>query len=130
MLRHRDVPLAILVGLSPFFLAACSDASSSTDPRTQPPLVRIAPVEVSVQPERSFTGTVAARVQSDLGFRVPGKVLERLVDTGQSVKRGQALMRMDRTDLALAMRAHESTVAAANALARQTSQDEARYRDL
>src|SRR5512132_890900 len=89
-------------GLLPFVMAACTDATSSTDPRMQPPLVRIAAVEMAVQPERSFTGTVAARVQSDLGFRVPGKVLERLVDAGQTVKRGQALMRIDPADLTLA----------------------------
>ena len=92
--------------------------------------MRVATVETSVQAERSFTGIVAARVQSDLGFRVPGKVLERLVDTGQTVKRGQPLMRIDPTDLRLATRAHEEAVAAATARARQTADDEARYRDL
>jgi len=131
MLQRRDVPFVTVVGLLPFVLAACSDAtSSSTDPRTQPPLVRIETVEISAQSERSFTGIVAARVQSDLGFRVPGKVLERLVDAGQTVKRGQALMRIDPTDLSLAMRAHEEAVSAAKARARQTADDEARYRDL
>jgi RND family efflux transporter MFP subunit len=80
--------------------------------------------------KRSFTGTVAARVQSDLGFRVPGKVLQRLVDTGQAVKRGQTLLRIDPTDLRLATRAHEEAVAAATARARQTAEDELRYRDL
>ena len=130
MLQRRDVPFVTVVGLLPFVLAACNDATSSTDARTQPPLVRIETVETSVQSERSFTGIVAARVQSDLGFRVPGKVLERLVDAGQSVKRGQALMRIDPTDLRLAMRAHDEAVAAAKARARQTSEDEARYRDL
>src|SRR5687768_3657245 len=130
MLQRRDVPFVTVVGLLPFVLAACNDATSSTDPRTQPPLVRIETVETSVQSERSFTGIVAARVQSDLGFRVPGKVLERLVDAGQSVKRGQALMRIDPTDLRLAVRAHEEAVAAATARARQTADDEARHRDL
>src|SRR6266699_904064 len=121
----------LLISLLPFVLAACSDAtSSSTDPRTQPPLVRTETVEISVQPERSFSGIVAARVQSDLGFRIPGKVLGRLVDAGQTVKRGQALMRIDPTDLRLAMRAHEEAVAAAKARMRQTSDDEARQRDL
>src|SRR2546421_12833597 len=96
----------------------------------QPPLVRIETVESSVQSERSFTGVVAAHVQSDLGFRVPGKVLGRLVDAGQSVERGQALMRIDPTDLRLAMRAHEEAVAAAKARARQATDDEARYRHL
>jgi hypothetical protein len=123
--------LVSLIGLLPFVLAACNDGtSSSADPRTQPPLVRIETVKISVQSERSFTGIVAARVQSDLGFRVPGKVLERLVDAGQTVKRGQALMRIDPTDLRLAMRAHEEAVAAAKARARQTADDEARHRDL
>src|SRR5438093_8368750 len=128
--RHPAVVVAV-IGLLPFVLAACRDAASSlSDPRTQPPLVRIEPVQRSVQSERSFTGIVAARVQSDLGFRVPGKVLERLVDTGQTVKRGQALMRIDPSDLRLATRAHEGAVAAATARARQTADDEARYRDL
>ena len=132
MLQLRNVPLVtILIGLLPFVLAACSDAtSSSTDPRTQPPLVRIEAVEISAQSERSFTGIVAARVQSDLGFRVPGKVLERLVNTGQTVKRGQTLMRIDPTDLTLAVRAHDEAVVAARARARQTADDELRYRDL
>src|SRR3989440_8257292 len=128
--RHPAVVVAV-IGLLPFVLAACSDAASSlSDPRTRPPLVRIEPVERSVQSERSFTGIVAARVQSDLGFRIPGKVLERLVDAGQTVKGGQALMRIDPADLSLAMRAHEEAVVAARARARQTADDEARYRDL
>jgi RND family efflux transporter MFP subunit len=131
MLQRYPAALVAVIGLSPFVLAACSDAtSSSTDPRMQPPLVRIEKVETSVQSERSFTGIVAARVQSDLGFRVPGKVLGRLVDSGQTVERGQALMRIDPTDLRLAMRAHEEAVAAAKARARQTADDEARLRGL
>src|SRR6187551_2734200 len=123
-------PFIAFLGLLLFMLAACGKAASSTDPRTEAPLVRAGLVERSVQAERSFTGIVAARVQSDLGFRVPGKVLERLVDTGQTVKRGQALMRIDPSDLRLATRAHEEAVAAATARARQTADDEARYRDL
>jgi RND family efflux transporter MFP subunit len=120
-----------LVGLLSFVLAACNHASSSsTDPRTQPPLVRIATVEMSLQSARSFSGIVAARVQSDLGFRVPGKVLERLVDAGQTVKRGQALMRIDPKDLKLAMRAREEAVAGAKTRARQAADDEARFRHL
>lgn len=129
-LTHRNVPFMTVIGLLPFVLAACHDATSSTDPRMQPPLVRIQAVELSVQSERSFTGIVEARVQSDLGFRIPGKVLERLVDAGQTVKRGQMLMRLDPTDLRLVMRGHEEAVAAARARAHQTAEDEMRYRAL
>lgn len=130
MFQRRNIPILAVVGLLPIALAACSDATSSIDPRTQAPLVRVAPVATAIQAEPSFSGVVAARVQSDLGFRVPGKMLERLVDAGQTVKRGQALMRLDPTDLKLATRAHDEAVAAATARARQTAEDESRYRDL
>lgn len=79
---------------------------------------------------RSFSGVVVARTQSDLGFRVSGKILQRLVDTGQTVKRGQPLMRMDPVDLNLQARAQQEAVTAARARAKQTGDDEARYRGL
>src|SRR5947208_16311080 len=118
MLQHRSVAFLAILGLLPFVLAACSDATSSADPRTQTPLVRVATVDTSSRAERAFTGIVAARVQSDLGFSVAGEVLERLVDTGQTVTRGQRLMRIDPTDLRLATRAEEEAVADGTARAR------------
>ena len=66
MAQLRAVPFVALIGLLPFVLAACQDAASSTDPRLQPPLVRVETVEISGQSQRSFTGIVAAHVQSDL----------------------------------------------------------------
>ena len=113
----------------PLALAACGDKATS-DPRTEAPLVRAVAVEGATSASRSFTGTVAARVQSDIGFRVAGKVLERLVDAGQTVKRGQPLVRIDPVDLKLAAHAQQEAVAAAKARAQQTAEDEARYRDL
>jgi len=127
MFWRHSIPIA--VGLLPLALAACGD-SNTTDPRTRTPLVRASVVQSASASARSFSGTVAARVQSDLGFRVSGKVLERLVDTGQTVKRGQPLMRIDPIDLGLQARAQREVVAAARARARQTAEDEARYRGL
>ena len=49
-----------------------------------------------------FSGEVRPRVESRLGFRVPGKISARLVDVGASVRKGQPLARLDPTDLALA----------------------------
>lgn len=128
MLRRLLVASAVTCVL-PFALAACGGKPAS-DPRTEAPLVRVAIVQGAASASRSFTGTVAARVQSDLGFRVSGKVLERLVDTGQTVKRGQPLMRIDPVDLKLAAHAQREAVAAARALAQQAIGDEARYRAL
>jgi RND family efflux transporter MFP subunit len=73
---------------------------------------------------------VVARTQSDLGFRVQGKILERFVDTGQTVKRGQPLMRLDPADLKLQALAQQQAVDAARARARKAISDEARYRGL
>lgn len=119
----------LIICALPLALVACGEQAAS-DPRTEVPLVRAAIVQGAPAVSRSFTGTVAARVQSDLGFRVSGKVLERLVDAGQTVKRGQPLMRIDAVDLKLAAQAQQEAVAAARARAQQTAEDEARYRDL
>ena len=128
MLRHCLARSAVICAL-PLALVACV-GKAPADPRTQAPLVRVAIVENALPASRSYTGVVAARIQSDLGFRVSGKVLERLVDAGQTVKRGQVLMRIDPVDLKLAALAQEQAVAAARAHALQTAQDEVRYRNL
>ncbi|UYP73348.1 efflux RND transporter periplasmic adaptor subunit [Pantoea dispersa] len=126
----RIKPVTLAVCLLPLALVACGDNSATDDPRTQPPLVRAVNVGAANALYRSFTGIVVARTQSDLGFRVQGKILERLVDTGETVKRGQPLMRLDPADLSLQAQAQQQAVTAARARARQASQDEARYRGL
>lgn len=127
MLRRSST--TVIYALLPLALLACSEPPAA-DPRTEAPLVRTAAVQQADAASRSFTGTVAARVQSDLGFRVAGKVLARLVDAGQTVKRGQPLMRIDPADLQLAAHAQQEAVSAARARARQAAADEARYREL
>jgi RND family efflux transporter MFP subunit len=123
------IPAFLALGL-PFVLSGCSHPAGS-DPRRDPPLVRTAIVQSDASSlTRSFTGTVAARVQSDLSFRVSGKVLERLVSSGQQVRRGQPLMRLDDVDLRLALNAQQGAVAAAAARARQATDDETRDRNL
>jgi RND family efflux transporter MFP subunit len=103
---------------------------SEADPRTGVPLVRVATVHLANAAERSFTGAIAARVQSNLGFRVSGKIIERLVDTGQTVKAGQPLMKVDPVDLKLTIVAQTNAISAARATAIQARADEARYRNL
>lgn len=116
--------------LIPLYLMGCSHQKES-DPRTIAPLVRVATIqEENVSNLGSFTGIVGARIESNLGFRVSGKVIKRLVDTGQIVKKGQILIRIDPTDLELANKAQQESVKAAQARAEQATRDEARYHDL
>jgi multidrug efflux pump subunit AcrA (membrane-fusion protein) len=83
-------------------LAACgpTDAKQST---SEPPAVKIVAV-ASMEPRTSrFTGVIRARTESNLGFRVAGKIFERLVDPGDRVREGQPLMRLDPIDFELAL---------------------------
>ncbi|UXN58316.1 efflux RND transporter periplasmic adaptor subunit [Phyllobacterium zundukense] len=111
-----------------FFLSGTTERKAeAADPRTVAPLVSVAEAGKTATAERSFTGTVASRVQSNLGFRVPGKIVQRMVDVGQQVRQGQALMRIDETDLQLALTAKRNTVIAARAVFIQVEADEKRY---
>lgn len=104
--------------------------SATADPRTVPLLVKVINARSMPGFERTFTGTIAARIQSNLGFRVPGKIVERLVDVGQQVKAGQPLMRIDQTDLRLALLAKRNAALSARAVAVQARADEKRYATL
>ena len=55
---------------------------------------------VTVEPREggdtvSLTGEIQPRYQADIGFRVNGKILERPVDVGTQVKKGDLLARLD-----------------------------------
>jgi RND family efflux transporter MFP subunit len=128
-----------LVSLSPVALAlavlslsACKPQpeAAAADVRTQDRLVAVTMVQPGAGYEEAYTGLVAARVQSDLGFRVHGKVLQRYVDVGQVVHAGDPLMRIDNNDLVLTIADKQQAVAAAKARVIQTAADEVRYRNL
>lgn len=125
----RKLSSAVVISLFPLSFVACTE-KAPIDPRTQTPLVKTVAVQQASDSSRSFTGIVAARIQSDLAFRVTGKVLERFVNAGQIVKRGQPLMRIDPIDLQLTANAQRETVLVAKARAHQTTEDEIRHRGL
>jgi RND family efflux transporter MFP subunit len=106
------------------------EASAVSDARQEAPIVRLATAVRATGSERGFTGIIGARVQSNLGFRVAGKIVERLVNVGQQVRAGQPLMRIDETDLRLALTAKRNAVAAARASVVQLKADEQRYAHL
>ncbi len=121
----RSIPLCIVASVA---LAACRH--TATDPRTLPPLVAVTTLQSAGPGGDSFTGVVRARVESDLGFRVAGKVAQRLVDVGETVRRGQPLMRLDPTDLALGATTQQADVAANRARAVQAQADLRRLQGL
>ncbi len=129
MSHSRALDLALIGTIGAFGLAACKHPEAA-DIRQRQVIVQAAIAEPAGVVGRIFTGVVAARVQSDLGFRVQGKIVSRLVDTGQIVRRGQALMRIDPTDYAHAVTVQSGDVASARARWIQADADEKRYRGL
>ena len=134
MMRGVAVMAGVLVpvGVATFVALAipAHEASAVSDPRQEPPMVRLVTAAPVGGSERGFTGTIGARVESNLGLRVAGKIVERLVNVGEQVKAGQPLMRIDETDLRLALTAKRNAVAAARATVVQADADERRYANL
>src|SRR5213596_2407392 len=125
--RRSLITIGLLAGgLTVALMAGWSSKPAANDPRLQPPQVEIFKTEAAGSISRTFTGIVEARVQSDLGFRVGGKILERSVDVGQRVQKGQPLMRLDPEDLRLSAAAQQASVEAARAKYTQAKADEAR----
>src|ERR1043166_3176127 len=129
--RRPLITVGLLAGgLTVALMAGWSSKPIVKDPRLQPPTVEICEAQVGSSNKRTFTGIVEARVQSDLGFRVAGKILERSVNMGQRVQQGQILMRLDSVDLNLSLAAQQANVEAARARHTQTKADEARFATL
>jgi len=116
------------LGLVSALLAACTPAPVPVAP-VQP--VYVTPVHHDVgDDERRFSGTVGARFESELSFRVGGKVTVREVDVGQAVRQGQVLARLDAVDLLLGVDAATQQWRASQVDADQASSDAARFRRL
>jgi len=111
----------LAAGLSATLLAGCSKPEAPAQPlRT----VRVMKIDgAAVSGSLTFPGEVRARYESRLGFRLGGKLIERRVDVGAAVKRGQALARLDAQDAAL----NAAQAEAARALAEAEAK---RYREL
>lgn len=88
--------------------------------------VKLAPL---AQP-KLLVGTIRARVESDHGFRVAGKIAERKVQTGDRVKAGAVLAALDATDFRLTREQAEAELAAARSSARQAELELSRITDL
>jgi RND family efflux transporter MFP subunit len=67
------------------------------------------------QAQLEFAAEVRPRVESRLGFRVQGKLVERPAQVGQTVRAGQLLARLDPQDLKLGQEAARAALAAAQA---------------
>lgn len=125
----RMCALGLVLGVG---LAACTEGKS--DGAQKPDAVRAVVAQQvkfePLQPSRTFVGTVRPRVESDLAFRVGGKVAERFVQAGERVAAGDPLARLDETDLALQREQAAAEVQAARASLTQAEAEDQRIATL
>lgn len=84
----------------------------------------------SIAEDRHAVGEVKPRYESDLSFRVAGKVLSRPVDVGASVKQGDTLATLDTQDYQNRLRSAEAEVSSAEATLINAQATEARQAKL
>lgn len=111
-------------------LAACKEEKKDAAGEPVRPVKTITVVDAAETRTLRYSGSVRARVETALGFRVPGKMVERLVDVGQKVESGKTLARLDPTDLKLALQTAEANVAAARARVKVADDSRSRARTL
>lgn len=123
--------LATSILLAGGLAAALAGCNKEVQPAEEIRPVRFAVVGAgSVQSGDSYSGEIRARHETRLAFRVAGKVVQKLVNAGEHVKKGQPLARLDPTDYGLDLSAKQAQVAAAHSDLMQQETDLTRYRQL
>src|ERR1700704_1579829 len=117
------------IALLAFVLVGCNEIAAQKAEPGRPVLVATVHYEAE-SPERSFVGTIRPRIETDMGFRVPGKVAKRLVEVGQPVDVGQPLAILDEVDLKLQAEQAQAEFGAATGVLAQAAASETRAKDL
>jgi multidrug efflux pump subunit AcrA (membrane-fusion protein) len=116
---------AALVLLS--LLAGCGDQATSANAPVARPVQVQRVAFAREETGREFAGVVRARYESDLGFRVAGKITARIVNVGDRVNAGDVIARLDPQDLKLQVASAQAELSAATSNLAQAAADELRY---
>lgn len=110
--------LALGLALCLALVAGCGEEKPAEPvrPRVQVQQVKTAEFAAAV----ALTGDVQARVQTQLSFRVGGKIIQRMVDVGDRVTARQVLAKLDPKDLQTNVDSANAAVAAEQARVKQT----------
>jgi RND family efflux transporter MFP subunit len=110
-------------------LAGCGDQATSAGIEQRP--VQVQRVVFQSEPgRREFVGVVRARYETDLGFRVAGKMVTRNVNVGDRIRAGDVVAQLDPQDLSLQVQTAEAELAAATSNLAQAAADLERYTSL
>lgn len=110
-------------------LAGCGEAPKAEKAEPRPVRTALASSRVASDAV-TLTGQVEAQNEASYGFRIGGRVIERLVNVGDRVKPGQVLARLDPQDEQNALRSAQAALSAAQANQSQTRNQYERQRQL
>lgn len=116
------VALSLLVSCKPE-----EDPEAEVEAR---PVRTVTVTEKTVGTTVTLAGTIESQVQVDLGFRIGGRVAERLVNVGDQVEAGQVIARLDPSDEENGLRAAEASLVAAEGQMNEARTDYERQRQL
>src|SRR5262245_35969546 len=126
---HSSIGKLAVMALLPL-LAACGDQATSAPGKSERP-VQVQQVAFEAgDASREFVGVVRARYETDVGFRVAGKITARRVNVGDRVRAGDVVARLDPQDLKLQVESARAELSATMSSVAQTAADELRSRGL
>ncbi len=93
----------VLLAAISLLLVACSEEAEEAKPVVRP--VKVIEIgDAGAVRQMNYSGVIRARTEMNLGFRVGGKITERLVNVGDRVKSGDLIARIDATDYELSVK--------------------------
>ena len=116
-------------GFATLSLTANASRVSANEPIVRPARV----LEITYRRQAQalvLAGTVVPRIESTLGFRVSGKIVQRAVDVGATVKPGDLIAQLDPSDYRLAVDNARAALASADADYIRAKADYERYQGL
>jgi len=127
--RVRKGVMVVLAVVSSAMTSGCGEAPAAVD---HPLAVRVTQVrlEHDAMSGLVLSGTVVPRVESQMAFRVSGRIVERPVDVGAQVKAGAMLVRLDEVPFRLAVDEAEALLAQEQGTLGRVERDVQRHRSL
>lgn len=123
----RTTTLLALAAL--VLLSACKRGEEAPVAEIRP--VRVIKIETRVAGDTvSLTGNVQAQTEINQSFRIDGRLIERNVEVGDTVKPGQLLARLDPLNEETALQSARAQLAAAQAQNVEARTNQGRLRDL
>lgn len=111
-MKLKVIGRGVMAGLLGVVLIGCDDGGPAAEAPVRP--VRVTTVEERAAEQRvTLSGQIEAQTEVSLGFRIGGRIVERLVDVGEQVTAGQLLARLDPSDEENALRSARAALSAA-----------------